>query len=144
MQAAFNIVLGGAAAIVAWFLMEFVGRPFRQFFDLRRDVVRRLVQFGNVMARAKMEGDRRMPVEISTEENTRLAEAEKTFRDLASQIRAFAVAEFFAAQVVKLFGFDAMEASTSLIGYSNEIGTYGQGRAGYETRIRRVLHIRAD
>ena len=39
---------------LAWMITEFLARPFRQFFDLRREVARRMVEFGNVGARAKV------------------------------------------------------------------------------------------
>jgi len=35
--------LGAICAALAWLLTEFVGRPFRRFFDLRWEVSRRLV-----------------------------------------------------------------------------------------------------
>jgi hypothetical protein len=89
-----GFVLGAIGAALAWLLTEFVGRPFRRFFELRGEVSRRLVQFDNVRARARMVDDiRREPTEITEGEDARLTEAQNTFRDLASQIRAFAQAE---------------------------------------------------
>ena len=139
-----GFVLGAIGAACAWLLAEFVGRPFRQFFDLRREVSRRLVQFDKVMARAKMTGDVREPIVLSPEENARLTEAQETFRDLASQMRAFVNAEYFANRIVSFFGFDAYEASTALIGFSNEISTYGERRAHYRVRVESLLRIRSD
>ena len=49
-----QFVLGALGATLAWIITEFLGRPFRQFFDVRREVTRRMVEFGNVRARAKM------------------------------------------------------------------------------------------
>jgi hypothetical protein len=140
-----QFVLGALGATLAWMITEFVARPFRQFFDLRRETARRLVEFDNVRARAKMSGgDHRQVVEISDEEEKRLRDAEKMFRDLAAQMRGFAVGERFAAETVKIFGFDSMETSRALIGYSNEIGTYGQGRADFKDRIRKLLRLQED
>jgi hypothetical protein len=50
-------------------------RGFRRFFDLRRDVNRRLVEYGDVLALAKMDGDMRVPLDISPVEDARLTEA---------------------------------------------------------------------
>ena len=141
-----QFVLGALGATLAWIITEFLGRPFRQFFDLRREVTRRMVEFGNVRARAKMpeKDDQRQLVELSDEEEARLREAEKTFRDLAAQMRAFAIGELFAAKTVMLLGFDSMKISAALIGYSNEIGTYGKGRADFTQQIRNLLRLGDD
>lgn len=139
-----GFVFGAIGAACAWFLVEFVARPFRHFFDLRREVSRRLVQFDNVFARAKMKGDMREPIELTAEENARLTLAQDTFRDLASQLRAFARAEYFANRAVKAFRFDARKASSALIGLSNEISTYGEGREKYKKRIASLLRIQSD
>jgi hypothetical protein len=130
-------------AFLAWLLTEFVGRPFRQFFDLRREVSRRLVQFDNVFARAKMVEGKREPIELSTDEEARLTEAQEIFRDLASQMRAFAQAEFFSDRAVRVFRFNAFDASKALVGYSNEISTYGNGRWMYKNQLERLLRIRS-
>jgi hypothetical protein len=42
--------IGGASA---WFLTSFVGGPIRRFYDLRREVNRCLVEYGNVLARRR-------------------------------------------------------------------------------------------
>jgi hypothetical protein len=49
-----GFVLGAIGAILAWLTTEFIGRPFRRLFDLRSETARRLVQFDNVFARARM------------------------------------------------------------------------------------------
>jgi hypothetical protein len=51
---------GAIGAGLAWIFAEFFGRPFRQFFDLRREVNSSLVRFGNVRARAQVNGDGRV------------------------------------------------------------------------------------
>jgi hypothetical protein len=140
-----GFVFGVIGAVVAWLTTEFVGRPFRRFFDLRAEVSRRLVFYDNVPARAKMEGDRREAISLSPAEDARLTEAQNTFRDLASQMRAFAQAEPFAESIVKhVFRYDALAASAALIGYSNEISCYGQGRAHFKCEIEKLLRIRIN
>ncbi len=141
-----GFVFGAIGAILAWLTTEFIGRPFRRFFDLRGEVTRRLVQFDNVRARAKMIDDTRQePIELSSEEDARLREAENTFRDLASQMRAFTQAEPIAAWIVKhVFRYDVYGASGALIGYSNEISRYGPFRGSFKAQIQKVLRIHAN
>ena len=50
------------------------------------------------------------------------------FRNLAGEMRAFANAEILANWFVKKRGYDADEIASSLIGYSNEVSTYGENR----------------
>ena len=138
-----GFVLGAVGAIVAWLATEFIGRPFRRFFDLRSEIARRLVQFDNVSGRMRMvDGTNREHVELSPSQDARLAEAENTFRDLGSQMRAFAQAEPIAASIVKrACRYDAWEASRALIAYSNEISTEGPMRASFKAQISTLLRI---
>jgi hypothetical protein len=135
---------GVIGAALAWLLTEFVGRPFRQFFDLRREVSSSLVQYGNVPARANMKGDAREPIELTPDQDARLSEAQATFRRLGGAMRAFANVEYFANRIVTWFGFDAYEISKALIGYSNEIPTYGERRTHLQHSIEKLLRIRSN
>jgi hypothetical protein len=72
--------------------LEFVGRPLRKFFDLRGEVIRRLIEFANVRAHWKELPDSSGAVsgnleeiDLSAVDLARLEEAQRTFRDLASQ-----------------------------------------------------------
>jgi hypothetical protein len=96
------------------------------------------------MARAKANGDNRTLIELAPPEEERLMEAQDTFRRLGSEMRAFANAEYFASPVVTWFGFDPNEIARALIGYSNEISTYGPSRDFYHNRIESLLRIRSD
>ena len=75
-------------------------------------------------------------------EGETITEAQDTFRDLASQMRGFAQAEPIAAMIVeRVFKYEPMKISTALIGYSNEISTYGEGRHLYKVQIEKLLRI---
>jgi hypothetical protein len=56
----------------------------------------------------------------------RLQEAENQYRDLASQVRAFADTQSPTCTVLRWFGFDVRKASSGLIGLSNTKNTYGK------------------
>jgi hypothetical protein len=144
MASVWGFLLGAIGAALAWVLTEFLGRPFRQFFDLRREVSSSLVQFANVRARSQGDGDNRTLIELAPPEEERLMEAQETFRRLGGEMRAFANAEFFANRVVTWFGFDAYEISKAPIGYSNEISTCGAGRKLYHDQVEKLLRIRSD
>jgi hypothetical protein len=74
-------IFGAIGAIVAWLTTEFIGRPFRRFFDLRGEVCRRMVRFdNNVFARARMvDSNRREPIELSSDQDARLTERKIPF-----------------------------------------------------------------
>jgi hypothetical protein len=141
-----GFLLGLIGAALAWIFAEFFGRPFRQFFDLRREVNSSLVRFGNVRARAQVNGGGRVVSlnQLAPPEEERLMEAQATFRRLGGEMRAFAVAEYFPNRVVTWLGFDPDEIAKALIGYSNKIDTYGGDRDLFHNRIESLLRIRSD
>jgi len=139
-----GFLLGAIGAMFAWLAVEFVGRPFRRFFDLRGEVSRRLTQFGNVPARGKLVGSEVEVIKLSPAQDARLTEAENVYRDLASQMRGFASAEWLAELIVRyVLRFNAHEISKALIGLSNEIPTYGPRRDQLKKDIQALLRIHA-
>jgi hypothetical protein len=132
-------LLGG----VGWVATSFVGGPFRQFFDLRREVIHKSVLYANVPAAEKQNLDGSTePVELSDNEIERLREAIDVFRDLAARMRALALNEPFAVWLVKLWGYDPKEASARLLGVSNTLDKYGLNRSDAKKALEGVLHFR--
>ena len=131
--------LGG----VGWFIASFAGRPFREFFDLRREVIQKSVVHDNVVAAQREGPDGSVrSIEMAAGELERLREAERVFRDLAARMRAFALNEHFAVGLVKMCGYDPMDASTRLIGVSNNLHTFGRGRHDAKEALEKVLRFR--
>ena len=137
-----------AAGAVAWIVLEFFGRPLRKFYDLRGETIYRLSQTANVSARFKelrdAEGEISENVEkldISDEQLLDLKEARKALRDLASQLRAFALNETHALYFVRRLGYDPMKAGAGLYGLSNSLDTYGTGRNLHKSTIETALKI---
>jgi hypothetical protein len=135
--------IGGASA---WFLTSFVGGPIRRFYDLRREVNRCLVEYGNVLARHRQrrlgddDGLVEQRIDLPAEGIARLTEAQAKFRNLAAELRAFYHRELFANWVVTKLGYDANRIAIALLGYSNEISTYGEERARLPTCRRQTFH----
>jgi hypothetical protein len=82
-DAALQAVGSFAAAAFAWVALEFVGRPLRKFFDLRGEIIRRLIEFTNIRARWKEIPDssgaisgEREALDLSEAEIARLEEAQ--------------------------------------------------------------------
>jgi hypothetical protein len=129
------------------FFTDYVTKPLRRFFDLRREVNRCLVYYGNLQARFKLTDDYsvREKTNISPEEDARLTEAEKAFRNLGAEMRAFANGDRLAYLIVRRsLGYDADQIAGALIAYSNNISTYGHARFNSLKRLESLLSIRAE
>jgi hypothetical protein len=74
----------------------------------------------------------------------RLQEAENQYRDLASQVRAFADPQSPTCIVLRWFGFDVRKASSGLIALSSTINTYGKIRAFHKQMINGALNFLRD
>ena len=138
-----NFILSVILAILGWLVFEFIGRPFRRFFDLRGEVAWRLVQFNNVFARVRWVRGTLEVIKLPADEDVRLTEAQHIFRDLASRMKWFEQAEPFAVWFVS-WRYDVSEASSALIAYSNEIATASELRGHLKRNIERVLRIRIN
>jgi hypothetical protein len=142
-----TLVTGFVGGVGAWFFTDYVAKPLRRFVDLRHEVNRCLVYYGNVQARATLSSDslRRGPTNISPEEDARLTEAQNAFRDLGAKMRAFVHGYPLANRMVRsCLGYDADQIANALIGYSNSISTYGAPRFATHSQLEKLLRIRAE
>jgi hypothetical protein len=128
-------VLSFAAAVAGWVVLEFVGRPFRRFYDLRGEVIQELVRHANVPARYKELRDSSgatsgdvTDLGLSEEQIRKLDAALDSFRMLASRMSTFAGNETVALLVAQALGYKPAKASSGLIGLSNTRDTYGPDR----------------
>jgi hypothetical protein len=137
MIAFFSAVLPFCAAVAAWLVLEFLGRPFRRFFDLRGRVIFLLTFTGNVRAQyqeVKGTVDLRV-VDLSPEEMDQLTEAVRSLREIASEMGSFAMNETLALWVVRKLGYDPASAANALMGSSNTRAMYGCQRVSHMERI---------
>ena len=138
-----TVLMGFIGGVCGWFFTDFLTKPLRRFFDLRREVNRCLVRYGNVSARAKSIDDyRQEELPISPQDDARLTEAHNALRDLAAEMRAFANCEKVADRIVAYLGYDADAIASALIGYSNSIFVYGKQRSDSHDRVEKLLGIR--
>jgi hypothetical protein len=99
-----------------------------------------MVLYDNVTARWREAGTLAVAVDDMTPDNfERLQEAENQYRDLASQVRAFADTQSPTCVVLRWLGFDVRKASSGLIGLSNTLNTYGKGRAFHKESINAAM-----
>jgi hypothetical protein len=139
------------AAAFGWVVLEFVGRPLRKFFDLRGEVIRKLIEYANIRARWKIIKDdsgaisgEREDMKLPADEIARMEEAQRSLRDLAAQMRAFAENETWARWLARLLRYNPRDASSGLVGLSNSLDTYGEGRDFHRKTLRRALRLSDD
>jgi hypothetical protein len=113
-------------AAITWIVLEFAARPVRSFFDLRREVRRRMLQFANVPVFKPTPGNEGIDVSHMI---PGAKEARDAFRDLGSQMRSFGETE---------------HAATWVYGLSNTIAKYGPERAAHRKDINAALRIKGD
>ena len=132
-----------ALTLISWIVFNTIGKPLLRFFDLRTGVRRTMTLYDNVRARWRERDNVRVLAtgdEDMTPDNfERLQEAENQYRDLASQVRAFADTQSPTCTVLSWFGFDVRKASSGLIGLSNTTNTYGKTRAFQKQTINEAL-----
>jgi hypothetical protein len=136
-----TLLTGFVGGVAAWFFTDYVAKPLRRFFDLRREVNRCLAYYGNLPARFKLTDSVREQTNISPEEDARLTEAEKAFRNLGAEMRAFANADRLAYRMLCGLGYDADQIAGALIAYSNNVSTYGMARFDAHTRLEKLLRV---
>jgi hypothetical protein len=133
-----------AAAFVGWIVFNAIGKPLLRFFDLRTEVRRTMILYDNVRARWREADSTVDNIDDATPDNfDRLQEAETQYRDLASQVRAFADTQSPTCVVLRWFGFDIRRASSGLIGLSNTLNAYGKGRVFHKEAINAAMKFPA-
>jgi hypothetical protein len=135
-----TLLTGFLGGICGWFANDFIGKPLRRFYDLRSEVGRCLLYYGNVTARGRWVNAYQFETnDITPDENERLTEAQNAYRNLAAKMSAFADGERLANWMVRTTGFDAGKIASALLAYSNEIEIYGQRRADARKHLQKLL-----
>lgn len=136
---ALSVILLGA---IGWVALEFIGRPIRSFFDLRREIHRQLLFLANVPAVKPVDDYIRAGMSEHQKALAAIRNVEKTFRDLGTQMLAFGESEWPAGRLIGLVGFDARAAGRALIGLSNNVNGYGAERADFRAGVFKALRLK--
>ncbi|MCC8948374.1 hypothetical protein H8A97_25505 [Bradyrhizobium sp. Arg62] len=125
----FGLIGTALVGAAGWFATSFVAAPIRAFFDLRKDARRQFLVFD--------ERETQVPfnehgIEVSAQQraDTYLAAAKRELRETGAKIVALGESEQIAAQVLKLFGYDAILAGENLMIAAETLGAWGpEGQA---------------
>lgn len=131
-----------AIALLSWIAFNAIGKPLLAFFDLRTEVRRSMILYDNVRARWREAGT--VAVDDATPDNfDRLQEAENQYRNLASQVHAFADTQSPTCIVLRWSGFDVRKASSGLVGLAKTLNTHGKARAFHKETINAAMKFPA-
>jgi hypothetical protein len=136
--------LGLLLASVAWMPARLVARSIRDFFNLRREIARRMSLLGTRRALGAIwMYPRDDPLEMR---DPRLDDTERALRELGARMLSFGEAAHPGAWIarlwiVKLMKYDPIKAGIGLIDLSNEFRSRGAGRAIHREAVMDALHI---
>jgi hypothetical protein len=100
---------------LGWVTLEFVGRPVRNFFDLRRQVKAQMLIYYAAPSNF-------------FEESSLAFEGQLALGNLSAELIAFGQSEWLAALFVKCLGFNAIMAGTRLATLADELGKLTENR----------------
>ena len=135
-----QFIIGLIGGVAGWFVTQFVAEPLRRFFGIRQDIAQRLLDYENVRAPRNERGD--VTEGFTEEDEVRLRDAQKKFRDLATQTISFVQTDALAARLIAaLWRYDPKKAGRSLIGLSHSLAVYGNERYQHRNGVRNALHL---
>ena len=142
MQWYVNLLTVAATGGLGWFAVQFLGRPIRNFFDLRRLARHQMLFLANAPAPqpretcVTFEQIQRYDTDLKN-----VREAQRILRDLGSHMLAFGESETAACIAIKPFGFDPSTAGRNLIGLSNTLDRHGTDRAAFRKNVEKALRF---
>jgi hypothetical protein len=143
MQWYVNLMTILAIAVLAWIVVEWLGRPIRAMLDLRHDVLQQLRALACVAPPSPRE------TAVSTREireydlavrNVR--HAQSIFNELGTQLLAFGENEPLAVNALASIGLHPVAAGSALIGLSAGYSRPEIDRAGLREQIEGALRLR--
>ncbi|MEY9110378.1 hypothetical protein ABH999_006574 [Bradyrhizobium yuanmingense] len=144
MQTILSFLGLAASGALGWFALEFVGRPIRSFFDLRKEVRQQLLFLANIQT--ELPKPFIMLEDRSRKTFDRMVEAKRikgrTLRELGTKMLAFAEGEQLAEPVLRKLGYDPRSAGDALMGLSNNL-EHGEARARFSIAIEKALRFEA-
>ena len=108
----FTVILSLAFGAFGWIVLEFVGRPIRTFFDLRKEASRLIAKYS-----------------YDTMSGPLSVDAREDYRKIGAQLVAFDESEPFAAPIVRRMGFEPELAGKAMLVVASKWGDTLQGKA---------------
>jgi len=140
MQWYVSIVTISAAGILGWFALGLLGLPIRALLELRRKILEQMLALENITPPKPRE------LAVSSREISeydqaviKVREAQRTFRDVGSQMLAFVENEPAADNALAAIGLNVAEAGSRLIELSVSYSQPHIDRADLRRQIKKAL-----
>jgi hypothetical protein len=123
MEAILPLILGAVGALLGWLTLEFLGRPLRNFFDLRTEAKRLLA------------------LHHDPDDAASRSTVQRDFRDIAAKLIAFEAAETPAAWLIRRLGFRPALAGAHFRNFADWWGEPHTDNEGYQTMVGKALRL---
>ena len=134
------IVTASAAGILGCIALGLLGLPIRELVALRRNVLEQMLVFESIMLPKPRElADSSREINEYKQAVRNVREAQRTFRDLGSQLLAFVESEPSAYIALALAGLNVAEAGNRLIELSVSYSKLHIDRANLRRQIKKAL-----
>jgi hypothetical protein len=120
---------------LGWIIFEFIGRPVRNFFDLRRETKRLMMLYWDLPS-TYLVTDRIFGIQ------DQWTAARSEFSDIGARLVSFDAAESLAAWFVRLMRFDPRKAGAALLVIANEFGSVDEERDKNYSLVEHALKFR--
>jgi hypothetical protein len=137
MATVLNVLGALALGALGWVSLEFVGRPVRGFYDLRRKIKTQMLRFENFQPSL-------YDVDIygvETPPQAAFRKARTILSDLSDDLISFGQSEWLAAYFVRRLGFDPVTAGLRLAVLAEELGTVHEDRAANYRAVDKALRF---
>jgi HAMP domain-containing protein len=142
MQWYVSLITVSATAVLGWVAFEWLGRPIRMLYGLRREVHKQMLALGNISLPKPRElaiTSREIGEYDQAVRNVR--EAQRTLRDLGSQLLAFGENEPAACNALATIGLRPVAAGSRLIELSVAYSRPSVDRMDICGQIERALRL---
>jgi hypothetical protein len=140
MQWYLSIVTISAAGILGWFTLGLLGVPIRALLELRHKILEQMLVFENITPPRPRElavSSRKINEYDQAVRSVR--EAQRTFRDLGSQLLAFVENEPGAYNALAAIGLNVAEAGNRLVEFAASYARPDIDRADLRRQIKKAL-----
>jgi hypothetical protein len=142
MQWYVHLITISATAVLAWVVLELLGRPIRALFDLRRKVFEQMLALGNIsLPKPRETAVSSRDIHEYDQAMRNVREAQRVFSELGSELLAFSENEAAACKAVAVLGLNLIAAGSGLVRLSVAYSRRDPDRAGLCNQIEKALRL---
>ena len=131
-----------ATAVLAWVVLELLGRPILALLDLRRKVFEQMLVLRNIsLPKPRETAVSSRDIHEYDQATRNVREAQRIFSELGSELLAFSENETAASKAVAVLGLNLVAAGSGLVRLSVAYSRRDTDRAGLCNQIEKALRL---